>query len=236
MISGRTVDVLKSQLKQRYENELKNSVITGILRSFYYAGIKASWRARKDPVNTMNLEFTQAKKIERQENFLGLRDILTLVFKYKQIILTVFILITLNALAFRLRDLLIKYRSYSSGFYEQEEGRQVSGSDWTSLRGQSHHGWDHTAAGLEHLSRRLTWNEGLFYLGLNEIAMVPHDWKISLQLVSELMTSGWTVDVLRAQLKQRYENEVENPAITVILRSFYNAGIKASWRARERSR
>ena len=46
----------------------------------------------------MILESSESRKIERQENFLSLRDLLTVIFKYKQVILSVFILIVLSSL------------------------------------------------------------------------------------------------------------------------------------------
>lgn len=55
---------------------------------------------------------------------------------------------------------------------------------------------------------------------LNQEASVRPDGRISLQLIGEVMASGLTVEELKILLKQRYENELKNPSITVILRSF----------------
>ncbi len=46
----------------------------------------------------MTVGLTQVRRVERQENYLGLREILTVVFKYKLVILFVFMSITLSSL------------------------------------------------------------------------------------------------------------------------------------------
>ncbi len=65
---------------------------------------------------------------------------------------------------------------------------------------------------------------------LNQEASVRPDGRISLQLIGEVMASGLTVDELKTLLKQRYDTELKNPSITVILRSF-NTKIDSSRRA-----
>ncbi|GJL55203.1 MAG: hypothetical protein NPIRA02_23350 [Nitrospirales bacterium] len=70
---------------------------------------------------------------------------------------------------------------------------------------------------------------------LNQEATVRPDGKISLQLIGEVMASGQTVEELKALLKQRYENELKNPSITVILRSF-TTNIDTRSRATKHSR
>ena len=70
---------------------------------------------------------------------------------------------------------------------------------------------------------------------LNQEATVRPDGRITLQLVGEVMASGRTVEQLKTLLTQSYEDELKNPSITVILRSF-NANINASQRARVRTR
>jgi len=70
---------------------------------------------------------------------------------------------------------------------------------------------------------------------LNQEASVRPDGRISLQLIGEVMASGLTVEELKTLLRQRYENELKNPSITVILRSF-NTNIEPSRRASSRPR
>ena len=55
---------------------------------------------------------------------------------------------------------------------------------------------------------------------LNEEVAVRPDGRISLQLVGEVMSAGRTVQELQTILKEKYEEELKNPEITVILRSF----------------
>ncbi|MCA9470434.1 MAG: polysaccharide biosynthesis/export family protein [Nitrospirales bacterium] len=64
---------------------------------------------------------------------------------------------------------------------------------------------------------------------LNQEASVRPDGRISLQLIGEVMASGLTVEELTKRLKRRYDIELKNPSITVILRSF-NQKIDASSR------
>lgn len=55
---------------------------------------------------------------------------------------------------------------------------------------------------------------------LNEQVTVRPDGRISLQLANDLMAGGLTPAELTEQLKKKYASEIDNPEITVIVRSF----------------
>ncbi|GKT10551.1 polysaccharide biosynthesis/export family protein [Desulforhabdus sp. TSK] len=55
---------------------------------------------------------------------------------------------------------------------------------------------------------------------LNEQLVVRPDGKISLQLIEEVMAAGRTPAELTEELKQKYTDELANPVLTVIVRSF----------------
>lgn len=55
---------------------------------------------------------------------------------------------------------------------------------------------------------------------LNEQVFVRPDGRISLQLVHEIVAAGLTPSQLADLLKKKYEGELDNPEVTVILRSF----------------
>ncbi len=55
---------------------------------------------------------------------------------------------------------------------------------------------------------------------LNEQVTVRPDGRISLQLANDLMAGGLTPAELTEQLKKRYATEIDNPEITVIVRTF----------------
>lgn len=55
---------------------------------------------------------------------------------------------------------------------------------------------------------------------LNEQVTVRPDGRISLQLANDLIAGGQTPSELTAQLKKIYSSEIDNPEITVIVRSF----------------
>ena len=55
---------------------------------------------------------------------------------------------------------------------------------------------------------------------LNESLTVRPDGKISLQLIHEVPASGLTPEELRGLLKTKYEPQINQPEVTIILRSF----------------
>ena len=55
---------------------------------------------------------------------------------------------------------------------------------------------------------------------LNESVMVRPDGRISLQLVHEVQASGLTPEQLRQNLRKKYEPQISQPEIAVIVRSF----------------
>lgn len=55
---------------------------------------------------------------------------------------------------------------------------------------------------------------------LNEQIMVRPDGKISLQLIDEVVAAGKTPSELTSELKTLYANDLANPQLTVIVRSF----------------
>jgi polysaccharide biosynthesis/export protein len=55
---------------------------------------------------------------------------------------------------------------------------------------------------------------------LNESITVRPDGRISLQLANEIMAAGLTPAELTKMLKEKYSSELDNPEVTVILRSF----------------
>lgn len=55
---------------------------------------------------------------------------------------------------------------------------------------------------------------------LNELVTVRPDGRISLQLAQEVIAAGKTPEKLTEELKEQYSRHLENPEITVIVRSF----------------
>ena len=55
---------------------------------------------------------------------------------------------------------------------------------------------------------------------LNEQVRVRPDGRISLQLIGEIKTAGFTAQELKAVLVKEYERELKNPEVAVIVRSF----------------